>query len=343
MACSYYGTDYNQAMLEADICEYIKMTEELNAITAQYNLYLNDAQIHFNESARLQNLSILVAKTMPSQKLMSTVLALNAEKETNAGLDLMESAALLIDPATTHSFTTVNVYGQAVMTGCAVYQGGTCVAPIFTIYYYLIYAPDTIRTYEGGIARVDQLADIIAGYSSWSFSIDFTGGTFLLDASTFVTLIDVALKVANNIGLISDDKYASIVTSKYFGIAMAIGSSMLSGYVNKSFGMTSTPLGYMSNNLATEMFTTDVKNVFKTLDAIKTAYYMGLMITNEFDDVEDKDDPVVNDAIEEIELQRRLLRSKHENNNRYMPIDNMMKVAEQKYNRVGNYRVFNSK
>lgn len=343
MSCSYWGTDYNQANLQRDICEHSRVVTKLNALSSAYNTLVADAQDLFNQASILQSESQMIMQMMPSQKQMSIAKSLDADKLSKLAQAKMEEAALIADDGTMHTFERTAVEGVPIMTGCYLYQLGVCVAPKFTLYFQLMYGGTVNQNFKDAIEHVDMLADRIANYSSWSFGFSYGGSGFTLTADTFITLGQLALKVARDINLISDKVYSDITTSKFFGLALQIGSQIVGSYGIKALGLVKTDLGYMSEKTAKEMFTSDVRDVFRTINTLQAALYLGKAIATGFDKYE-KQEEIENkqDAVAEIKKRQSYLRSKHENNNRFMPLDNMMKVAETKHNRIGHYRVFNT-
>lgn len=276
----YEGTNYDTAVLYADICTYNYGVELLNNISTQFYEVMEEAAQIANEVADL--------------KSRSRALALLGNMDASIGLywrahNLIASiepkiveATALIGSEDTHNFLSYSPYRNPA-----------------TGYYEGAIAFNNRITYQEGISFINDKASGIEDFSSWSFSFNIgTSGdtSFRIGVDTYNTLVNLTLQGANDIGLIQDSTYEKITMSPLWQMGLTAVASMGVSYGMTQLGYTKTPFGnYMDNATYKEMFTSDVMDVFEAINTINTLYD-AYSTYKEYKDLKDTKESISEDA-----------------------------------------------
>lgn len=303
MPCDYSGSDYNQAAYCADIKEYEQNLGVLNLQISTYNNSVDLVSSKFEEAMHAQ-------KTADMSKFLKMdtaykMFSLNAQRMIKEGNADMNTA-------------------QSVVKETRVYDNYSVLGPPFQSFYSVFYSGYISRTYSQAIAHLNVLADRMSEFSSWSFSFNigsFGGFQLDLNASNILNIVDMTLQIANEIGLISDANLiaingnplykASLVSAANYGLEEG-GASISSGFSLETF----------AKNLASK----DIE-----ISIGQMAFESSNDSANYLDNI-----------IEELENSRTEKRSKHNVQNRFMVLDNMLERADKKYNRIAYQRIRNS-
>jgi len=259
-----YG-NYETASVQADIATHRSYVNKLNKISNQYKDMVNLSVDMFNESATFN--ARAKALSFIGEIPASIGLSGRAKQSLNVAMSIVDEATAYINE--TFSFTRYvpyAIFGQRCdKYGCRPYLRGYEVVPL------------GIRqeTYQSAISYVDIVANRVNNASSWyiSISIGSIGNTlFNINADTVLQLLNLTLKVANNIGLIDDDIYDKITMSPLWQIGLSLVATNALSYAMSNLGYSQTPIGYVDNATYAQMMTSDVISVFDTINTLSSVY-----------------------------------------------------------------------
>jgi hypothetical protein len=250
-------TSWEAASHAASVATYNATVSHLNSISSAYNVLLNASTSFFNDAAKFQTR----AKALSIAEVYAASIALSSKSKKNVKLGIAKVEAAKA------RLTAVEYY--VVYLPIILFAEGRP-----TGYYEVIGGVGYDKNYAQAVAWAQSQANSLSGYSSWSFSLSFStsGGTFIIDAGTVASLLNITLAVANNVGLISDKTYREINSNPLWQIGINVVASELLSYGMGSFGGVNTPLGYMDAKSAADMASSGATSLLETLAAAQSAY-----------------------------------------------------------------------
>jgi hypothetical protein len=205
MACdtSYiYGDDYNQAMLQADICTYENLKARLDSVAQLYNSNINSGIAAMNRAAeyRVKAKALgIIGMTWASLGLYNRSIS-----EVNTAEDRFDTARWYIEDKDV-------VYTKYTPVADYVYEpvydsnGNYMYSRAVTIGYFIVLYGNVSLSYEDAIAEINTIANRVSNFESYSFGITIgLGGdsmNIIVDASTISTLVNFTIDAAYDAGV----------------------------------------------------------------------------------------------------------------------------------------------